>query len=172
LDRDPKYLSDISADFKPGEFPMQPWAEALTKEPKTGRARTNTLPFTAWPQGIPILDSSPAVGCPLKIIQETNLVVILYEANSQHRQIFLDGRQLPKGPNPTWLGYSVGRWERDTLVVEATGFNGKTWLDARWLAIRLRILYTSPSASGGVTSGILNCNSLSTTRKRTLSHGR
>ena len=130
LDRDPKYLNDIAADFKPGEFPMQPWAEALTKERKTGAHADEYPSVHCLPQGIPILDSSPAVGYPLKIIQETNLVVILYEANSQFRQIFLDGRPLPKDPNPTWLGYSVGRWERDTLVVEATGFNGKTWLDA------------------------------------------
>ena len=46
-----------------------------------------------------------------------------------YRQIFMDGRELPKDPNPTWRGYSIGRWERDTLVVETSGFNDKGWLD-------------------------------------------
>jgi hypothetical protein len=59
------------------------------------------------------------------------LVVILYEVFGQFRQIFLDGRTLPQDPNPTWLGYSVGRWDGDTLVVDTSGFNGKTWLDVR-----------------------------------------
>jgi hypothetical protein len=45
------------------------------------------------------------------------------------RQVFLDGRPLPKDPQPTWMGYSVGRWEGDTLVVDSSGFNDQTWLD-------------------------------------------
>jgi hypothetical protein len=57
------------------------------------------------------------------------MVVILYEAFGAYRHVFLDGRRLPVDANPTWLGYSVGRWDGDTLVVESTGFNGKTWLD-------------------------------------------
>ena len=46
-----------------------------------------------------------------------------------YRQILTDGRDLPKDPNPTWMGYSVGRWEGDTLVVSSAGFNDQTWLD-------------------------------------------
>lgn len=45
------------------------------------------------------------------------------------RQIFLDGRGLPRDPNPSWLGYSVGKWDGDTLVVDTIGFNDRTWLD-------------------------------------------
>jgi hypothetical protein len=56
-------------------------------------------------------------------------VVILYETSNVFRQIFTDGRPLPKDPQPTWLGYSVGRWEKDTLVVETVGFNDRSWLD-------------------------------------------
>jgi hypothetical protein len=56
--------------------------------------------------------------------------VILYEQpNSPHRVIYTDGRPLPKDPNPTWMGYSVGRWDQDTLVVDTIGFNDKGWLD-------------------------------------------
>jgi hypothetical protein len=65
-----------------------------------------------------------------RIVQTPDMIVILYESpNSPHRSIFLDGRRLPKDPNPTWLGYSVGHWEGDTLVVDTIGFNDKGWLD-------------------------------------------
>ena len=56
------------------------------------------------------------------------VVGILYE-NLSHRQIFLDGRELPRDPHPSFMGYSVGRWEDDTLVVETIGFKDTTWLD-------------------------------------------
>jgi hypothetical protein len=130
LDKDPfKYLRNIAADFKPGEFLMLPWAETLTKERMSGGHASEDPAARCLPQGIPILDSSSAAGYPLKIVQGAKLVVVLYEAFSQFRQIFLDGRPAPKDPNPTWLGYSIGRWEQDALVVDTTGFNGKTWLD-------------------------------------------
>jgi hypothetical protein len=65
-----------------------------------------------------------------RIVQTPGLIVILYESpNSPHRTIFTDGRPLPKDMSPTWLGYSVGHWEQDTLVVETAGFNDKGWLD-------------------------------------------
>jgi hypothetical protein len=56
-------------------------------------------------------------------------VAILYETSNTFRQVFTDGRTLPKDPQPTWLGYSVGKWEGDTLVVESTGFSDRVWLD-------------------------------------------
>lgn len=65
-----------------------------------------------------------------RFVQTPGLIVTLHESpNSPHRMIFLDGRELPKDPNPTWLGYSVGRWEGDTLVVTTVGFNDQGWLD-------------------------------------------
>jgi hypothetical protein len=130
LDKDPfKYLRDITADFKPGESPAQPWAEALTKERMTETHGSESPPARCLPPGVPMLDSSSAAGYPLKIVHGRKLVVVLYEVLSQYRQIFLDDRALPTDPNPTWLGYSVGRWEQDVLIVETAGFNGKTWLD-------------------------------------------
>jgi hypothetical protein len=57
------------------------------------------------------------------------VIALLYERGVIYRQIFMDGRELPKDPNPTWMGYSVGHWEGDTLVVESAGFNDRTWLD-------------------------------------------
>jgi hypothetical protein len=65
-----------------------------------------------------------------RIIQSPTVVAVLYEGGmGRYRQIYVDGRKLPKDPNPTWLGYSVGHWEGDTLVVESAGFNDRTWLD-------------------------------------------
>ena len=122
----PKYLANIAADFKPGELPIQPWAETLTRERMTGIHAAEESNANCLPQGVPRIDATPN---PFKIVQEPDLVVILYEAFGQFRQVYLDGRALPKDANPTWLGYSVGHWDLDTLVVETTGFNGKTWLD-------------------------------------------
>jgi hypothetical protein len=68
---------------------------------------------------------------PFKVVQTPMLVVLLYETstNQTFRQVFLDGRTFPTDPQPTWLGYSIGRWEGDTLIVETTGFNGRAWID-------------------------------------------
>ena len=57
-------------------------------------------------------------------------MIILTERNMQYRQIFLDGRPLPKDPNPTWNGYSTGKWDGDALVIETIGFKDDLWLDA------------------------------------------
>jgi len=67
---------------------------------------------------------------PRKMLQTPDLLVILYEGNAGVRQIFTDGRALPKNdPQPWWYGYSVGHWEGDTLVVETTGLRDGGWLD-------------------------------------------
>jgi hypothetical protein len=63
-----------------------------------------------------------------RIAQTPNVIALMYELGN-FRQIYTDGRELPKDPNPTWMGYSIGHWDGDTLVVETAGFNDKTWLD-------------------------------------------
>jgi hypothetical protein len=63
-----------------------------------------------------------------KVIQTPSLIIILHP-DLTYRQIFIDGRALETEANPSWMGYSVGRWEGDTLVVESAGFNDRTWLD-------------------------------------------
>ena len=79
------------------------------------------------PIGLTQLHNHPQ---PRKIIQNPKLIVILYEANGGVRQIFMDGRRLPDNdPQPWWYGYSIGRWDGDTLVVETTGFRDGGWLD-------------------------------------------
>jgi hypothetical protein len=122
-----KYVRELNADIKPGEFPIQPWAEALAKRRRTDAGQSELPPAHCLPLGVTLFDALP--NYPLKIIQEPELVVILYEHFGEFRQIFLDGRTPPKDPNPTWMGYSVGQWDGDVLVVNSTGFNGKVWLD-------------------------------------------
>jgi len=121
-----KYLRDVAADLKPGEVPFQSWAEALFNDRKAGLYAKVEPDANCLPQGVPKLNHTPN---PFKIIQTPGVVVILYEAFTLYRQVFTDGRSLPTDPNPTWLGYSVGRWEGNTLIVDSRGFNGKTWLD-------------------------------------------
>lgn len=120
-----KYLISIAADLKPDEVPFQPWAAALYKERRAnqGRDDPNNL---CLPSGVPEKD---AVTSPFKIMQFPGEMVILYESRTIFREIFTDGRPLPKDPNPTWQGYSIGRWEGDDFVVETNGLNNKIWMD-------------------------------------------
>lgn len=122
----PKYLLNLAADLQPNAVPMQPWAAKLTKERMTGADAVEEPDANCLPQGVPKINVTPV---PFKIVEEPDEVIILYEAFGIYRQIFTDGRALPKDPNPTWMGYSVGKWDKDSLVVTTAGFNGKTWLD-------------------------------------------
>jgi hypothetical protein len=65
----------------------------------------------------------------LALILCVGLLVILNEQNASYRQIFTDARPLPVDPSPSWNGYSSGKWEGDTLVVQTTGFRDGLWLD-------------------------------------------
>jgi hypothetical protein len=126
VDGVPKYFRNLAADLSPDEAPhMQPWAEALVKQRLADLGKD--IPTSrCFPPGVPLMQAVPA---PFKIVQTPKLVVILYEGWTIYRQIFTDGRGLPKDPNPSWLGYSVGSWNGDTLVVETAGLNDKSWLD-------------------------------------------
>jgi hypothetical protein len=108
------------------DIPWQPWAKKLFDE-RTENNQKDNPETLCLPRGVPKADAFDIH----KIVQMPGLIVILYEYQSTFRQIFTDGRPLPKNPEPTWMGYSVGRWEGDTLVVESNGFNGKTWLSGR-----------------------------------------
>lgn len=78
---------------------------------------------------IPTMPKLVVLPYPYKIVQVPGMMLILYEGFTTYRQIFTDGRALPKDPNPSWLGYSVGHWEGDTFVVDTIGINGESWLD-------------------------------------------
>jgi len=120
---DNKYLQNLAADGI--EVPFQPWAEKLYRDrsENLGKGRPSERCLT---HGVTDFD---ALGINWKIIQTPGMIDVLYEAYNHYRQIFLDGRPLPKPTQPAYLGYSVGRWEGETLVVETTGFNDVGWLD-------------------------------------------
>ena len=122
----PKYSRNIAADLKPGE--IQPWAQALVEQrhEDLGRGYMNVLCLPLGPSYSTAADSTGAEM--MKIIQTPGLILIL-NPDLTYRQIFLDGRPLETAPNPSWMGYSVGHWDGDTLVVESFGFNDRTWLD-------------------------------------------
>jgi hypothetical protein len=121
-----RLIGDITLGMKKGEtIPYRPWAESLLKERLANDARDDPT-SNCIVGGVPRNDFVPY---PFKIIETPGLVAILYEAIHSYRQIFTDGRSLPKDPNPAWLGYSVGRWDGDAFVVESTGFNDNVWLD-------------------------------------------
>jgi hypothetical protein len=124
LDTISKYAINILADFKPEDAPMRPEAAKLFGERAQGNAKDPGV--DCLPLGIPI---SSLVSEVHKIVQTPDLIVILLEVDNAHRQIYTDGRKLPVDPQPSWLGYSVGKWDRDTLVVDTVGFNDKAWLD-------------------------------------------
>jgi hypothetical protein len=121
-----KYTINLAADLKPGDVAMTPSAAALYKERQDNLSKDDPVGHCNL-AGVPQMNAVPY---PYKIIQRPDMVVILYEALATFRQIFTDGRELPKDPNPTWMGYSVGKWDGDTLVVESAGFNDKAWLDS------------------------------------------
>jgi len=123
IDTISKYALNILVDYKADEAPMRPeTAEIFRRHAAGGDPLGLCLPL-----GIPI---TGLVSEPTKIVQSPRMIVILYESDGTHRQIYTDGRALPKEiAQPAWLGYSAGKWAGETLVVESTGFNDKTWLD-------------------------------------------
>ncbi len=118
-------IGDIATNLKPGSVPFQPWAEKLYKERRANESKEDPT-AACIVGGVPRSDLVPY---PFKILQVPNMVVILYEAVHSYRQIFSDGRPLPKDMNPSWFGYSVGHWEGDAFVVRTEGFNDRGWLD-------------------------------------------
>ncbi|HWF10814.1 MAG TPA: DUF3471 domain-containing protein [Bryobacteraceae bacterium] len=118
------YDRNIARDLRPSS--IQPWAERLYQQrvlnEGAGSPRAACLPDPfAYYHAVDVA----------RIVQTPALIVILYQGttNSVHRTVFTDGRKLPVDPNPTWLGYSVGHWDGDTLVVDTAGFNDRGWLD-------------------------------------------
>src|SRR6186713_1360876 len=145
-----RYLLDLASDYKPEDIPLQPWAATLYKERIDNNGKDHPG-VRCLPSGIPEKNNIPDG---LKVVQTPDLLVFLYESRTIYRQVFLDGRPLPKNAQPTWMGYSVGKWEGDTLVIETIGQNGKTWLDMRGLpgteSLRVIERYSRPN------TGVMN----------------
>jgi len=119
-------FANVGAGFKDG-LPLRPWAAELLKKRKEENSKDNPDAH-CLPMGLMQFHIHPQ---PRRMIQTPDEIVIIYEGNAGIREIFTDGRALPKNGDvqPWWYGYSVGHWERDTLVVETTGFRDDGWLD-------------------------------------------
>ena len=118
-----KNTLNIFWGLKPDEEPLRPEGATVYK-----RHQDNPLTYPhaqCLPDGVP----ADMFVMTFKIIQAPQEIVLLTELNSPARQIYTDGRPLPKDPEPSWMGYSVGKWEGDTLVVETNGLNDRGWLD-------------------------------------------
>jgi hypothetical protein len=120
-----KYFLNVLADFKHGEEPLTPAGAARLGKIMQSTEKPPSL------CGIPTVPLTELVPAPFKIVQNPGLTLVLYEGDNQFfRQIYTDGRTFPKDPQPSWLGYSVGRWDGDWFVVDAAGFNDRGSLDA------------------------------------------
>ena len=120
---DGRFLENLGAGGT--EIPMQPWAEQLYKQRVANNAKDRPG-GRCLPHSVTDFDGHFT---PRKIIQVPGLIAILFESYHSYRQIFTDGRPLPKDPEPAWYGYSTAKWDRDTLVVDTNGINEATWLD-------------------------------------------
>lgn len=118
-----KYFFNIFADFTPEQAPIRPEALAIMRNRPKDYAQPDER---CLPEGIP---RAELVAFPFKIVQTPQQLVLMYETDNTRRQIYTDGRKLPPDPSPAWLGYSVGRWEGDTLVVDTAGFNDQGLID-------------------------------------------
>jgi hypothetical protein len=120
-----KYAMNIMVELKPGTSALTPAGEAFMKKRGAERDVTNVCHGEyGWPVAGLLAE-------PFKLVQTPKLTLVMYEVDNLRRQIFTDGRQLPKEFDfPAYLGYSTGRWEGETFVVESAGFNDRTPLDA------------------------------------------
>ena len=120
----PEEFMNIGWALKDG-LPYQPWAAELVKA-RTAQFGKDDTGSHCLPVGVVKLHTAPLFK---KVIQVPGLIVILNEGNTMYRQIFTDERPLPADPQPSYNGYSTGKWDGDTLVVQTTGFRDGTWLD-------------------------------------------
>jgi hypothetical protein len=120
-----KYGFNLLVDFAPGDIVMTPAAQAIFDRRQRGEEpslTTSCLP-AAVPRALLLTEVH-------KIVQTPGLILVMHELDNTTRQIYTDGRPLPADPNPSWFGYSTGRWEQDTLVVQTVGLNDRVWLDS------------------------------------------
>ena len=118
---------NLAQSLKPGDtVPFTPEGKAVFDERRANLSKDDPS-AKCLPTGLPL---RPTLATPFKILQTPTVTAILYESRTTFRQILTDGRPLPKDYDwRAWQGFSVGRWEGDTFIVETAGFNGKAWLD-------------------------------------------
>ena len=116
---------NIARNLK-GGLPYQPWAAELVKKRKADNAKDDPN-VRCMPRGALRIWTDDYYK---RIFEVPGRLEILTERNMQYRQIYTDGRPLPADPNPTWNGYSIGKWDGDTMVVQSIGFRDDLWLDS------------------------------------------
>ena len=122
-----KYALSVLADFPPDQSPARPEARKMVEERLANPPATDLCTPSGTPEPFPLIG---LLSEPIKIVQAPKQTLVLYEIGGDFRQIYTDGRPVLKEINlPSFFGYSVGRWERDTFVVDTTGFNDKNPLD-------------------------------------------
>ena len=119
-----RHMRDIDVDLPDG-LPYQPWLIPIVKE-RTANEAIDDPHIRCLPDNF-----LRAYGLPhlLKFVHTPQLLVVLNEMNAGYRQVFIDGRPLPKDPNPSWQGYSSAQWSGDTLVIDTNGLRDDTWID-------------------------------------------
>jgi hypothetical protein len=120
----PQEFVNIGFGLKDG-LPYQPWA-AEARRTRTEQNGKDDPVSRCLPGGVVKLHTTPQLR---KIVQLPGLVITLNEMDATFRQIFTDGRPLPEVDITSFKGYSSGRWEGDTLVVQTSGFPDGIWLD-------------------------------------------
>jgi hypothetical protein len=141
-------LSGVWMQYPDGDVPGVPGMNAVsnkTRPPLTawGKAKFDAAKPLVGPRAIPGVENNPELRCepdgppkllnlpnPFEIIQIPDRVLMFFELGHIWRTVWTDGRPLPKDPDPTYLGFSVGKWEGDTFVVDSIGFNDKLWDDS------------------------------------------
>jgi hypothetical protein len=120
-----RLAGNIAADL-PGGAPLTVWGRTVYDE-RRNAARLAIPTERCLPSGIPPDMLRPQL--PFKLVQTGSLLVVLLEEFNNWRQIHLDGRALPRDPEPAFFGHSVGQWDGDALMITTVGMNEKTWLD-------------------------------------------
>jgi hypothetical protein len=122
----PKYARNIAADLKPGD--IKPWALELVERRREDLGKDG-MQVRCLPLGPAYATSGDSTGSEMMRIVQTPQLIVMLNPDLTYRQIWMDGRALEPDPNPSWMGYSVGRWDGETLVVESSGFHAGSWLD-------------------------------------------
>jgi hypothetical protein len=118
---------NLAKDLKPEDVQMTPWAAQIQAQ-RESRNHVDDPYGYCLPPGTPRINFG---GGPFRILQTAHITAFLYETlvGMTFRQAFTDGRALPEAMEPTWLGYSIGRWDGETFIVETAGFRDGGWLD-------------------------------------------
>jgi len=122
----PKYARNLAADLKPEE--IQPWARDVVERRREDLGKDG-MQVRCLPLGPAYPTSGDSTGSEMMRIVQTPQLIVMLNPDLTYRQIWMDGRSLETEPNPSWMGYSVGHFDGDTLVVESVGFHPGTWLD-------------------------------------------